>query len=271
MLRVPTKAGAGIAACLILAACGGGLVEPTPLPATPISLEYDHSGGTLVIEADTYGGLMPPPTGRHVAEVSIYGDGLVVLAEEGELPAVGTDRVVTIGYTTEEELRRLLRFIADSGFFQLEDRYESSPPPTDLPSRHVKVNLRDTSKSVSIYPSDFAEAPTAFWDVYDAVVAVHPPDAAVFTPESGSMTASDLGPIDDLPFGQRDHVAPWDTPLVGIALEEATEGAFLEGEQYLVVEEFLLRYPPGQLFGSQEGRAYQVLLEADLPWGETSP
>jgi hypothetical protein len=58
---------------------------------------------------------------------------------------------------------------------------------------------------------------------------------------------------------------------MGIALPEAEEGLHVEGEQYGIVEEFLLRYPAGQLFGSQEGRAYQVLLEADLPWEEGSP
>ncbi len=274
MVIARIKGVVGLVIASMLVACGGVAGgQPTPSPTIAISLEYDHSARALIIEADTYGGLMPRPTGRHVPELSISGDGLVVLAQEGEMPTVGTDRVVTTGHISQGELNELLSFIADSGFFQLEDRYEPSPAPTDLPSTHVTVNLLNISKTVTIYPSDFdfAGAPAAFREVYNELVSIYPSDAAVFTPTSGTMTAIDLGPIDDLPSGQGSQVAPWDTPLVGIALAEATEGAHLDGEQYQVVGEFLLRYPPWQLFGSQDGRAYQVLLEAYLPWESTSP
>ena len=122
---------------LSLTACGGGQ-EPTP---EPISLEYDDRAGVLVVQADTYGGLMPPPTRRHVPEVSIYGDGLVVLAEDEEGPVVGTDRWVTTGHIDHEELQELLAFIAESGFFGLDDLYAPRPAPPDSPARHVTINL----------------------------------------------------------------------------------------------------------------------------------
>ena len=257
---------------MILAACGGGVVsEATPSPVTSISLEYDHQARSLIIEADTYGGLMPPATGKHVAELSIYGDGFVVLGREGEGTSVGTDRVVITGHVSEEELDRLLSFIGERGFLHLEERYLPEPAAPDMPWRYVAVNLLDTSNTVSIYPFDFEDAPQAFWDVYNHLVDLYPSDAAVFRPTSGTLTATDLGPIDDLPAGQGSQVAPWDTPLVGVALSQATQGAGLEEEQYQIVEEFLLRYPAGQLFGSQDGRAYRVLLEADLPWEDSQP
>ena len=264
MTKICIRASIAVAVVLVLTACGGGGgQEPT---TEPISLEYDNSAGTLIIEVDTYGGLLPPPSSRHIAELSIYGDGQVVLAEEDGAPRVGTDRAVTIGRISEQELAGLLSFIADSGFFGLDDYYVDPAAPTDGPSSHVRVELLGLSRSVSVYPSDYAAAPAAFWRTYDAVIGVQPSDATAFVPTSGTLTATDLGPIDDLPAGQGNQVAPWDTPLVGIALPEATGGAHLEGEQYQSVEQFLLRYPQGQLFGSQEGRAYQVLLEADLPW-----
>ncbi len=256
-----------VAAVLVLTACGGGQ-EPTP---EPISLEYDSSAGALIIEVDTYGGLLPPPSSRHIAELSIYGDGQVVLAEEDGVPRAGTGRAITIGRIGEQELAELLSFIAESGFFRLDDRYVDPAAPTDGPWRHVTVQLLAVSRSVSIYPSDYAGAPAAFWQTYDAVTGVQPSDATAYAPTSGTLTATDLGPIDDLPAGEGNQVAPWDTPLVGVSLREAEQGTRLEGERYGVVEEFLLRYPRGQLFGSQEGRAYQVLLEADLPWEAGSP
>jgi hypothetical protein len=273
MVRARIKGIAGLAIVLALVACGGGAEDqqPTPSLAGTGSLEYDRSSEALIIEVDTYGGLLPSPLSRHVPELRIYGDGLVVLAGEEGMLARGTDRVVMTGHLSEEELGQLLSFMVEHGFFQLEDRYLPSPAPTDLPARHVTVNLLDSSKTVTVYPFDFADAPTAFRDVYNELVAVSPADAAVFTPTSGTMTALDLGSIDDLPAGQRNQVAPWDTPLVGIALHEATEGAYLEGEQYRVIEEYLLRYPVHQLFGSQEGRVYQVRLDADLPWEGTAP
>jgi hypothetical protein len=263
------RASIAVAVVLAFTACGGeGGQAPTP---EPISLEYDDSAGALIVEADTYGGLLPPPSSRHVAELSIYGDGLVVLAEKDGTPRVGTDRAITTGRIGEQELAELLSLIADSGFFGLDDRYVDPAAPTDGPWRHVAVELLGVSRSVSIYPSDYADAPAAFWRTYDEVMGVQPSDATVFAPTSGTLTATDLGSIDDLPGGQGNQVAPWDTPLAGIALPEATEGAHLEGEQYRSVEQFLLRYPQGQVFGSQEGRAYQVLLEADLPWEVSSP
>lgn len=272
MVVAPVKRMTAFALVLGAVACGGGAArQATPSAISPVSLEYDRGAGVVVIEADTYGGLMPPPTGRHVPELSIYGDGFVVLARDDGKFTVGTDRAVATGHLSEEELTQLVISIADSGFLQLGERYMPSPATPDLPWRHVTVNLLDTSKTVSIYPFDFSEAPQPFWEVYDALMDVHPSDAAIFTPLSGTLTATDLGPIGDLPGGQQSQVAPWDTPLVGVALPEATEGSRLEGEQYQVVEEFLVRYPAGQMFGSQEGRAYQVLLEADLPWEESSP
>ncbi len=262
-----TRASIAVALVLVLTACGGGQ-ESTP---EPISLAYDDRAGVLIVEADTYGGLMPPPAGRHVPEVSIYGDGLVVLAGEDPAPRVGTDRSITTGHIDQEELQELLAFIVESGFFELDDQYAPSPALPDMPWRHVTVNLLGTTKSVSIYPHDYEDAPAVFWETYHRLVGIWPSDAVIFTPSAGTLTATGLGPIEDLPAGQGSQVAPWDTPLVEIELAEVTEGAHLEGERYQVVEEFLLRYPRGQLFGSQEGRAYQVLLEADLPWAAVSP
>jgi hypothetical protein len=271
VVRAQIRSGIGLATLLTLVACqGGGVVdESTPSPCLS-SLEYSRNPGVLVVEADTYGGLTPPPTGRHVAEVSIYGDGFVVLASD-EQSSVGTDRVVRTGHISEEELAELLSFIADTGFFELDDQYMPSAALPDMPWRHVIVNLLGCSKTVAIYPHDFADAPTAFSEVYSELTGVEPSDATVFTPSSGVLTATDLGPIDGLPGGQQSQVAPWDSPLVGIELADAREGVHLAGDQYGVVEEFLLRYPPGQLFGSQQGQAYQVLLEADLPWEDASP
>jgi hypothetical protein len=261
-----TSIAAGV--LLVLTACGGRGQEPT---VQPISLDYDHSAGALIIEADTYGGLLPPPSSRHIAELSIYGDGQVVLAEDDGAPRVGIDRAVTIGRISEQGLAEILSLIAESGFFGLDDQYVDPAAPTDGPSRHIRIDLLATSRTVSVYPSDYADAPAALWQTYDAVMGVQPSDVKAFAPTSGTLTATDLGPIDDLPGGEGNQVAPWDTPLVGIALSQATEGAHLDGEQYRNVEEFLLRYPTGQLFGSQEGVAYQVLLEADLPWEVKSP
>ncbi len=242
--------------------------EGTPSPCLR-SLEYDRSPEVLIVEADTYGGHRPPPIGRHVAEVSIYGDGFVVLASD-EPSSVGTDRMITTGHISEEELSEILSFIANAGFFELDDEYMPSPALAGMPWRRVTVNLRECSQTVAIYPPDFVDAPTAFSDVYHELMGIQPSDTAVFKPQSGVLTATDLGPIDGLPGGQQSQVAPWDSPLVGIDLVDAREGAHLAGEQYRVVGEFVLRYPPGQLFGSQEGRAYQVLLEADLPWEDAS-
>ena len=262
-----TRASIVVTLVLVLTACGGGQ-ESTP---EPISLEYDNRAGVLIVQADTYGGLMPPPTRRHVPEVSIYGDGLVVLAEDEEGPVVGTDRWVTTGHIDHEELQELLAFIVESGFFSLDDLYAPRPAPPDSPARHVTINLLAATKTVSVFPRYYEEAPAAFRETYEKLVEISPPDLTPFTPSAGTLSATDLGPIEDLPAGQGSQVAPWDTPLVGIVLAEVTEGTHLEGEQYQVVEEFLLRYPRGQLFGSQEGRAYQVLLEADLPWAAGSP
>jgi hypothetical protein len=255
---------------LVLVGCAGPIQEATPSSVASVSLEYDHRAEALVIEADTFGGLEAPSRGRHVPEVRIYGDGLVVLATGERGSRAGIDRATSIGYLEDGELDQLLAFIAEAGFFGLDDRYMLSPEVPDMAWRRVIVNLMGGTKSVSIYPFDYPEAPSAFSATYGEVLSIRPAELEVFTPTSGTLSATDMGPIDGLPAGQANQVAPWDTPLMGIALPEAEDGIHLEGEQYKVVEEFLLRYPSGQLFGSQEGRAYQVLLEADLPWEEGS-
>lgn len=251
---------------LLLTACGGGSQQSTPEPISP---GYARDAGTLVIQADAYGGLVRA-AGRHVPEVSIYGDGSVILGQEDGARRVGTDRAAIVGQIGEEELLGLLEFIIGTGFFQLGDQYRTADAPTDTPCREVSVHLLTRSKTVAVCPFDEAQAPAAFSEVYVELTALSPSDAMVFSPDAGLLTATDLGPIDELGGGRGSQVAPWDTPLVGFALEQAAGGLHLEGQEYRRVEEFLLRYPPGQLFGSQEGRAYEVLLEADLPW-QTEP
>jgi hypothetical protein len=197
---------------LLLAACGGeGGREPTPEHITP---EYDDSAGALIVEVDTYGGLVPAPSSRHVAELSIYGeDRQVALAEEDTAPRGGTDRSVTVGRISEQQLADLLASIADSGFFGLEDRDVDPAAPTDGPWRHVTVNVLDRSKTVSVYPPAYATAPDAFWETYDAISGVQPSELTAFVPTSGTLTSTDLGPVEDFPGGQANQVAPWDTPL----------------------------------------------------------
>jgi hypothetical protein len=264
MLDLRKGAALALTAALLLTACGqGGPKEPT---VEPISLEYDRAAGNLVLLGDTTGGLAAYPSGRHIPEVSIYGDGLVVLGQEDGARRVGIDRGISMGYIGEEELARLLDSIAGTGFFQLDDRYPASPTPTETLCRQVMVRLIGRVKTVSVCPLDYAEAPAAFGDVYEMVVGISPLEPTTFIPSSGTLFSTDLGPIEELGGGRANQVAPWDTPLLGLAVEEAEEGVHLDGERYRVVEEFLLRYPPGQLFGSQEGRAYEVLLEDDLPW-----
>ena len=158
---------------LLVTACGGGSQQPT---AEPISAEYAHNADTLVVEADTYGGLAPAAAGRHVPELSIYGDGSLILGEEDGARRVGTDRAVIVGQMGEEELLGLLEFIIASGFFQLDDRYRASDPPADAPCREVSVHLMTRSKTVSVCPFDEAQAPAAFSEVY--VCLLYTSDAA---------------------------------------------------------------------------------------------
>jgi len=250
-------------AVLLLTACGGGSPQPTP---QPVSLEYVHQAETLVIQADTYGGLSAPVSGTHVPEISIYGDGLAILGQEVGARSVGTDRAVSTGQIGDEELQHVLEFVVDAGFFELDDDYRPSGGPADAPCREVSVHLLARSKTVSVCPFDEAQAPTAFNAAYTKLTELSLSGATVFTPDSGLLAVTDLGPIEELGGGRGSQVAPWDTPLVGFSLEEASDdGVYLEGEEYHRVEEFLLRYPPSQVFGSQDGRAYEVLLEADLP------
>jgi hypothetical protein len=251
-------------AALLVTACRAGSQQPTP---ESISTDYAHKADILVIRADTYGGLAVPVTGTHVPEISIYGDGLVVLGQEDGIRRVGTDRAVSTGRVGDEGLQRLLEFMVEAGLFQLDDRYQPSHAPADAPCREVSVRLLARSKTVSICPFDEAQAPAPFNEIYTKLAAVSPSGETVFAPESGLLAAMDLGSIEDLGGGRGSQVAPWDTPLVGFALEEAADdgGIHLQGEEYHRVEEFLLRYPPKQLFGSQEGRAYEVVLKADLP------
>jgi hypothetical protein len=155
--------------------------------------------------------------------------------------------------------------VVDAGFLQMDDQYQPSEAPTDAPCRTLSINLLRRSKTVSVCPFDEAQAPTAFNAAYTKLTELSLSGATVFTPDSGLLAATDLGPIEELGGGRGSQVAPWDTPLVGFALEEAVDGLHLERDEYNRVEEFLLRYPPSQVFGSQEGRAYEVLLEADLP------
>ena len=170
---------------------------PTPAPQTP-----ENPSSTILVQYDEFGGMIAAAPGAHIPLRTIYDDGLVVWAQEGE-PTIGFDRQVWVGRLDDESRQELIELITSSGFMDLQPEYkapafvskdgdDNSPPVIapnpqgglDQPTGVIRVNLSGRSQQVTVYPASWDEAPAAYKSLRDYLLSLQPDDARPFVPDS---------------------------------------------------------------------------------------
>jgi hypothetical protein len=224
---------------VILAGCG---------PANSArEWSYSTDARHVLIEADTRGGFVPVEVAvSHIPDLRLYGDGRVIWSEKSD------DGATTVweGRLSDQEIRALLDWMDEQGYFEMEEFYTVDNAPTDLPSSCIAVALQDQSHRVCEY---FDGAPAAFDEIYQRLhEGAGATGAQNFEPEIAWVSA---------------HGVPGIAPEEAIAWPEGLspapsafgEGMWVEGEAL----DFLWsnRLEPGPMFFQESGSVYVIVLQ----------
>jgi len=228
-----------LALAAVVAACG--------TPEAGREWNISTAADQLVVEADTRGGFVPVEwAATHIPDFRLYGDGRAIWSEK---PDDGTT-VVWEGRLSEQQVRELLDWMDEQGFFEMEEYYTVDNAPTDLPSSCIVVTLQDRTHSVCQY---YDGAPEAFDAIYQRLQAgADASDVETFEPEIGWVTSrlvEGASPTDATPWP--DGLSP--------AVSTFGQGNWIEGEAL----DFLWsrRLQSGPLLFEQDGSVYQVVLQ----------
>jgi predicted small lipoprotein YifL len=224
-------------ALALLAGCGG------PGPDLSYPAEADH----LLVEADTAGGLVPPAYAEnHIPAFRLYGDGRVVWTDQE-----GPRMSVWQGHLSPEKTQELLAWMADDGYFRMDDFYTVENPPTDLPTRCIRVYLADQSKSVCEY---FDGAPETFDQIYGLLQSgAGATDVVTFEPQIGWVTA------EPLTWETGSEMVVW-PEVLSPALPAMTGGIWVDGPTLEFLWRNRLEQGPLMVF-EELGDRYQVTLQ----------
>lgn len=162
-----------VAAAMTVAGCG----------KTGVSLEYDASADAAIVTVSRGGGL--PHPGDDLAPLFLlYGDGTVLkLTETGKGAGGG---ILVRGRLDASAVDDLLRRLAETGFFSLEDEYKR-PGVYDVTYRSVAVDLAETHKTVTVW---YPEKVTAFDAAYELVLGYPIGDTAQYVPDRGYLVVT---------------------------------------------------------------------------------
>jgi hypothetical protein len=224
---------------LSLAACGG--------PGVEVDLSYDTDPETVVVEADSAGGFVPEAFVQgHIPGFRLYGDGRAIWTEQA-----GRGETVHEGRLAPQEVEDLLAWIAERGFFEMDDLYTVENPPTDLATDCVAVHLAAHDKRVCEY---YDGAPEAFGEIYDRLRA-----------GAGAVIVGDYQPqigwvvAELLTWDSGAEAIDWPESLTP-ALPALVGGGWIEGETLDFVWQRRLAEGPFTLFEAS-GDQYIVVLQ----------
>ena len=226
-----------ILALVVLAACG----------AQGPDLAYPAEADHLLIEADTAGGLvLPAYAENHIPAFRLYGDGRVVWTDQ-EGPGMN----VWQGHLPQEKIEDLLAWMADEGYFRMEEFYTVENPPTDLPTQCIRVNLTDENKSVCEY---FDGAPEAFDQIYGLLR-----NGAGATEVTNYMPQAGWAMAEPMTWESGSEVVAWPEAL-SPALPAMAGGVWVDGRTLEFLWQNRLEQGPLMVF-EELGQRYEVTLQ----------
>jgi hypothetical protein len=212
-----------------------------------VDLTYPTGADDLVIQANSTGGLVPDAyIQSHIPAFRLWGDGRVIGTEWKDGQAS-----VWEGHLTAEEIAALLEWIADKGFFRMDNHYTVKNPPLDLPTDSVRVNLVSGEKTVGEY---YDGAPRAFGEIYGRLRAgagasdVHP-----YQPGIGWVI------VEPITWDTTREPVPWPDSLTPVP-SEMGEGIWVEGDLLAFLWQGRLEQGPWMVY-EVGGEPYGLVLQ----------
>ncbi len=160
-----------IAGTANVAGCGG----------TGVSLEYDPGADSVIVTVESDGGL-PFPGDDLRPLFRLFGDGRFLrLEREG-----ASSGLLVQGKLDGAAVGDLLRQLADTGFFELEDEY-ADPDAYDVTYRKIAVDLSETAKAVTVW---MTEDVPEFDAAYDLILGYPVGETDEYVPELGYLVVT---------------------------------------------------------------------------------
>jgi hypothetical protein len=197
-----------------------------------ISLAYDHAPDQVIIQLENGGGL-PFPGDDSFPLFQLLGDG-VVIKYEGESNSRG---IFVQGKLDDEDMQDLLQGIYDTGFFSLEDEYDT-PTITDAVYAQITVDLVETEKSVRVWMLDVP----AFDAAYDLIMEYPIGETSDYLPQEGYLVVAGYPRQEDTRYdfldpGSEVYKLLPDAATLAQAAADHTAIA-IDGETFLEIKRF---------------------------------
>ena len=193
--QVPGSKARPVLVGLVLLPLAEGAVASGGCGGKKVSLAYEPSPEAAIVTVSAGGGL-PFPGDDLSPLFQLFGDGSFLALEKR-----GCGSVLVRGHLEQAEVEDLLRRLADTGFFGLEDEY-ADPDVYDATFRNIMVSLAETEKAVTVWMT--RDVP-AFDAAYGLILGYPRGETEDHVPREGYLVVA-RGPLDD--GGDRPYLDP---------------------------------------------------------------
>ncbi len=225
-------------ALAVITACTSGPASQT--------IEWDRNPEARIVRIHspyTTAGLAGAYDDRYyIPEVQIWGDGRILWIAKG-----GTDRQIHEDQLTDEQVERLLRRIANAGFFEWEASYQTLGG-NSAPAMVLEVNLADRTKAVS----EHGGAPEAYYDLVAYLQQGAGAQGQPFVPDEGYLTLQRFSAdVEGKPWPAGSSLSPKD---VG-------DGIYIQGALLNFAWDEINKNPTGPTYVTYEGETYHMMVQ----------
>lgn len=241
------------------------------------AIAWNESHDAIVLQLREGGGFRVAPSATDLPQWTLYGDGMLIWTDDSTGITPGFTSAVWMGQLSEAEMRELLTFANQIGFWELEPSYSindesqvregengeviAQPQIMDLPSGLLSLNLTGKQHSVQMYPPNYEKMPAAYQALRQRLLETRPENAFTYTPSSYRLEASRLGTLDELAQGTRNLLVEWSFNQIKLDLVSTTPQT-IDSRKGLEVGKFLIN---SGHFMVQDGVGYEVKLFANPP------
>lgn len=238
---------------------------------------WNPAADAIILQLSEGGGFRVAPSATDLPQWTLYGDGMVVWTDDSTDATAGFTKRVWMGQLSEAEMRELLGFANQSGFFGLEPSYSindeseviqtengevlTNPQIMDLPSGTLMLNLTGKQHSVQMYPPNYEKMPNAYRALRERLLQTRPAEPFTHTPSSYRLNVSRLGRLEDLAQGTRNRLVEWTFNEINLE-QVSTTPQTIDSRKGVEISKLLVNR--GNLI-MQDGVGYEVRLFGNPP------
>ncbi|MDY7075890.1 MAG: hypothetical protein SXV54_03095 [Chloroflexota bacterium] len=182
----------------------------------------------------------------YIPKVQVWGDGRIIWVQRE-----GARRRVLEGHLTTDQMKALLQRILEAGFFDWKDEYYTLGG-NSYPPMHLSVSLIGRSFA-NVEVSEHGGAPDAYYELVGFLTSGAGAAGDDYAPERGYLTAAQEPTEADVP--------QWPDAAAGIALDQARDGRYVEGEALSFAWQMVNENPRAPVYVRSKGQVYSIVVQ----------